>query len=622
MKRDELPSQIQFESLLSSLSQEDLESVAGPRSSNPPSATPHITFATTAPTLHSNANSRTNSPTSTVSSSQQHRRAKSLSASTNTIRSGRRRIAGAHHRAKSSLSELFVSISGGLTTLAEDVVHQVEVVKGTFVEELERGDRGERFFLDMTMTRNLSVLPENITDFVHEAVGPRRRRTTSSIMGVSGDFYQPLEQVSTETTPLVHPFTKPLSTETTPLEGLDVVAAAAAAAALERRLAFGRYAALLGAVLAVSSNGTALSLLDGVSPPLKLYWRMTATAAALFPFALRTIVLEDSENTTGGGGGGIPKLHIGQLVTFGLAVICYSTHALLFVVALQYTSIANTVIYANSQALLLVLGKAFTGQPVVWMEGFGVFWAFCGAILCSKDSEGSSPSPVPNSTATNAALLKMASFANQTLWNTTTATTNNIYNATATNITNHTPHMLHSYDHAYLGDLLASGSAAAGVAYLTFAKAIRSHVPVTFFMFMVMWVGSFLILLFMLATGTHLTWSQDPFSGIFGWLTLEQDRLEIIIWIAVVCNVLGTMGFVRAMEFFDNLIIAVATLLEPMTAAFIAYAFGVGLLPGPLGWMGNIMVATGTFCVVYPSMDHHNNPEKGDGNAKNNGALH
>ena len=62
-------------------------------------------------------------------------------------------------------------------------------------------------------------------------------------------------------------------------------------------------------------------------------------------------------------------------------------------------------------------------------------------------------------------------------------------------------------------------------------------------------------------------------------------------------------GFVRAMQYFDNIIIAVATLLEPMIATLIAVAIGVGELPGPLGWAGNLLVILGTLGVVYPSMD-------------------
>jgi hypothetical protein len=54
------------------------------------------------------------------------------------------------------------------------------------------------------------------------------------------------------------------------------------------------------------------------------------------------------------------------------------------------------------------------------------------------------------------------------------------------------------------------------------------------------------------------------------------------------------------MEFFDNGVIAVATLMEPMLASFIAYIFNIGLLPGPRGWLGNVVIACGTLGVVYP----------------------
>jgi drug/metabolite transporter (DMT)-like permease len=66
------------------------------------------------------------------------------------------------------------------------------------------------------------------------------------------------------------------------------------------------------------------------------------------------------------------------------------------------------------------------------------------------------------------------------------------------------------------------------------------------------------------------------------------------------------MAFVRAMQYFDNIIISVATLLEPMLATLIAVALGVGELPGTMGWIGNGLVAIGTLAVVYPYLDKQN----------------
>lgn len=62
-------------------------------------------------------------------------------------------------------------------------------------------------------------------------------------------------------------------------------------------------------------------------------------------------------------------------------------------------------------------------------------------------------------------------------------------------------------------------------------------------------------------------------------------------------------GFVRAMQYFDNIVIAVATLLEPLIATVIAVGIGVGEWPGSLGWIGNLLVVLGTLGVVYPSIN-------------------
>mgnify|MGYP003875037459 CR=1 FL=1 len=163
---------------------------------------------------------------------------------------------------------------------------------------------------------------------------------------------------------------------------------------------------------------------------------------------------------------------------------------------------------------------------------------------------------------------------------------------------------------ALLGDFLAFLSAVTGVFYLTFAKAVRSHIPVTVFMFMVMLSGFVLSLSYIIATGIPYTVDNDPHTGLLGWATLVDHHIFIILYIAIICNLIGTMGFVRAMEYFDNIIIAVATLLEPMLATMIAYFLGVGDFPGTMGWIGNFLVAVGTLAVVYPSV---NDPEAAGG---------
>lgn len=421
-----------------------------------------------------------------------HRKAKSMSTlmspGSSSISSA---IKKGHHRRKSSISQLYDSLSGGLSVIREGVVHEGTILSDQFQEELKNANRGKGYFLDMALTRSLSVIPDEILEFAEEAVGA------------------------------------PVPTEAPPEANL-----------------IWRYASLLGAVLAVSSNGSALTLLHEVPPALKLYWRMTATAVVLFVFALRVTVRK-----------GVPQLTSMQLVTFGGAVVCFFVHAILFYHALTMTSIGNAVIGANSQALILILAKFLVGETVLLIEAAGVLVAFTGCVLCSGDeAKEAAMDDDPSNTA--------------------------VY-----------------------GDLLALSSAVAGVGYLTCAKAVRPFMSVTVFMFLIMFCGSFLALGYLFLTHADITLDNDPHSGLWGWASMHDDHLWIVIYIAVVCNVFGVMGFVRAMQYFENIIIAVATLLEPMTATMIAYCLGVGDLPGTLGWVGNSLVVLGTLLVIYPSLN-------------------
>lgn len=299
---------------------------------------------------------------------------------------------------------------------------------------------------------------------------------------------------------------------------------------------------LLGAVFAHSSNSTALYMLTGVTPTMKLFWRMSASYIVLIPFALMYLKYD-----------GFPKLTFGGWTAFLASSVFLTLTSLTFYTALEHTTIGNAVIYANSQALLLIVGKVFIGERIHVLEGCGVIIAFSGAILCSKDSEHSSDEADTRS--------------------------------------------------ALFGDFLALCSAAFGVAYLTFAKAVRSEMSVIFFITFVMFVGSLMVLLVLVVNPQEVvTFDFDPYHGVLGGFSFIENRFWVLAYLAIVVNVGGSMGFIRAMKHFDTIIIAVGTLMEPLAASLIAFACRAGLLPGPLGWLGNFLVVAGTLSVVYPSM--------------------
>lgn len=405
-----------------------------------------------------------------------------------------------HLRKESSVMQV---ISQRLEVVGEDVAETAVDVQNAFVEELQEADRGDVYFLDMSMTRSLSVPPDKLQAFAKEAAPSSMRR----LVGI------------------------PEEEEEEPTKGgLPLVP----------------FLSLLSAVAAVSSNGTALSLQKGVAPPLKLYWKMTATATALAFFAGKGIYND----------GGFPTLSPAHWIAFMLAVVCFVILSLAFVIAIQYTSIGNAVIFANSQALLLLIGKAFTGTPIVWMEGTGALVAFSGALICAGTES------TPPGTEDKLSL-------------------------------------------SMIGNALALLAAVGGVGYLTFAKSVRHTMSVNLFMFLIMFSGSFLVLAYMLITTSsgELTFDMNAYTGMFGWMNPRVDRLAIELWIVIVCNMAGTMGFLNAMQYFDNIVIAVATLLEPMAASLIAFALHVGELPNAIGWIGNILVVIGTVGVVAPSVN-------------------
>lgn len=105
----------------------------------------------------------------------------------------------------------------------------------------------------------------------------------------------------------------------------------------------------------------------------------------------------------------------------------------------------------------------------------------------------------------------------------------------------------------------------------------------------------------MLLSGEKVSFNRDIGHGMYGFLNLQYDRLPLELFMVVICNMTGSLGYVRSMQYFDNLIISVATLLEPVVASFLAYFIHVGLLPGVVGWVGNVLVAMGTICVIFPS---------------------
>lgn len=318
------------------------------------------------------------------------------------------------------------------------------------------------------------------------------------------------------------------------------------------------YVTLATAVIALSSIGPSLDLQHGVAPILKIFWRMTGTWMTLSPIAIHSIYKD-----------GWPKVGNPQILTFLCASVCYAVMCVAFVLSLEYTSVGNAVIFSNTHALLLLLGRFLVGSHVSLFEGGGALIAFVGGVFCTYDESlvtEDAPSELQPSAVAAEGSEEMAP-----IWV------------------------------GCFGDLLATLSALGGCLYLVLASTIRSRFPSVYvFVFMLMITASTITLSCIVVLGQDYELSRDIHIGLWGFMNARYDRLPLEMFMVIVCNLIGSMGYLRSTKYFDNLVISVATLMEPVVASSLAYLMGVGLLPGFLGCVGNLFVAMGTVLVINP----------------------
>lgn len=104
---------------------------------------------------------------------------------------------------------------------------------------------------------------------------------------------------------------------------------------------------------------------------------------------------------------------------------------------------------------------------------------------------------------------------------------------------------------------------------------VRSNFPSVYvFVFFNMFTASCCVLLYMLLSNGKIQFSRDIHIGMYGFLNTRYDRLPLELFMIVVCNLTGSMGYVRSMQYFDNMIISVATLMEPgnlQSTCFVTY---------------------------------------------------
>ena len=393
------------------------------------------------------------------------------------------------------------SIRAAAGEAREAIAEEYANVKEAWVDHLYEvaDETNQDFFMDMNLVRNLSILPsqrdikqlkEAVTTPLRRRVRPSERQQAEAEAEAEGGGYKTIESAT----------------------DVDVDSAAGAQ---EHKPGGGvpltAYLTLGSAVTALSSIGPFLAAQRNVEPTMKIVWRFQGTALLLAPFMIQSIIVE-----------GFPRLSKTQWFVFLVSSASYAVLCVAFAMSINYTSVANATILTNSQSVLLVISKLLMGSHVVCWEGVGVFVAFAGAVLCSRDA-----------TQTSQQLDRQVQWW-LSLW----------------------------------GDCLGLISSVGGIGYIVLGKRLRSIMPVLVFMVLNMTVASFLILAFMYAVGQEVSFDRHADHGVLGWMNLQADRLPLEMLTVVVCNLMGTMGYVRAFKYFSSVIIAVAALMEPVVASF------------------------------------------------------
>ncbi|KDO30327.1 hypothetical protein SPRG_05038 [Saprolegnia parasitica CBS 223.65] len=306
---------------------------------------------------------------------------------------------------------------------------------------------------------------------------------------------------------------------------------------VEKRVPFVGYALLIAALLTISSLGAALDLQAGVDPFVKLFWRTTASILGFLPFAFYSVHAY-----------GWPRWTPSLLLLFLFSCVSYALFLMTFLWSLNHTSIGHAYIFNNCHSLLIVLGKVLLGKPVLAFEALGSALGIVGGVVTTLDHSS----------------VDVASGAVPPSWQ---------------------------------GDVVALVGAVGGVFYLLTAKKLRADIDVFLYMTLLFVVTMLLHfpVLYVLGIPNDL-WSIDRTIGLFGWV--QADRLGIELYLVFVCTIIGTMGYISVMKYFDPIVVSVVMLLEPVLATAIGVLLGVDSIPGVLTWIGGILVIAGTCLVV------------------------
>lgn len=206
---------------------------------------------------------------------------------------------------------------------------------------------------------------------------------------------------------------------------------------------------------------------------------------------------------------------------------------------------------SNLASLIIIASKVVMGRPVLFLEGTGAAIGMAGALFCAYAGNDSKETDDVGSS-----------------------------------------------NFAMVGNVLCFLASVATAIYLSIAKTLRPRVDLFVFMLFIFTYASISVLVYMIWIGQPYECSFDRVIGLFGWMDFQFDRLPLELWMAIVCNGIGTCGYIAIMKYFDPVVVSMVMLMEPILASLMGYAAGVSDLPGLLTWVGDAIVVVGSVLVI------------------------
>jgi len=311
---------------------------------------------------------------------------------------------------------------------------------------------------------------------------------------------------------------------------------------------------LLGiAYFAISSAGPAIEKQsDAISWSMKMFWRSTVSG---FGFgligSLKYIWLEAE----------LPTYKM--LGPLSMTCMGYLFYGASFQLAVTMTSVTNATLFGNVPSCFIVLKKLFMREQIALLEGLGALIALVGALLVGhpwSQAEGASAGVQPTLT----------------------------------------------------GDLVALVGSVGGAFYLENGKVVRAKVDLFILLSIMMVFNGFIMLGVTCLRQWPLITFYDPANtenSLVGWAYPTLGCLYSQLYLSGIVDVMGTLGYIASMKYFDPLIISVVMLAEPIMATAQGIVVGVASIPDAYGIIGSFIVILGATLVVKSSASHEDKVE-------------